>query len=884
MVLFVEMLAASAADVEIELSSRESYVGSPIVMQIQIDDASNHTAPEVPEVDGLTIKPVGPPSKSTQISILNGRRSEKSSVTYQYQVTPSREGSFTIPPIKVVVDGLATVTKAVRFVATKSETGDLLFVEIVGKQRQIFVGEPLELSLRIWVRPYRDAEQEVSLSEADMWRLFSDQTEWGKFAESLTEMSKKRQRPAGRRVLREDSAGHEREYLLYEIDATVYPTHAGKIDGDDVRIVVNYPTAIGRRRSVFPSFFDDQDFPFGGSMFGEDLFRGFGSGLAVTGVRPIVAEATVEPIEVEPIPEQGRPADYRGAVGQYSIIADAKPGNVKVGDPITLHIAIDGTGPMDLVLAPPLSLQPDLTADFKVPDEALAGYVDGKRKVFTTTIRPKREGITEIPAISLSYFDPQSKQFVRTQSDPIPIEVEPADMLTLDAIVGGQTGRRPQNESSPSTNEVSPQSVARFELLDDADLLQSHNRPPLIDSEMLAMLLVPPVLVIATLLISKRSWLDQFVSAHRTYQSALAAAETPEAVVKAMDSFLARRLGIIEVRSLRDQIIGRLRASGHIELAIRVERFYANCLKNTFAAKIEVEALKEESSKIADQVNQMPKRSDVLRRARNATAVLLVSTLVIAADSTALARELRLTVNQQQTLLNEAIAGYRSAMSTADPADAKDEFSQAAKKFQMIVDSGVRNDRLFYNLGNAYFQTGDPARAIAAYRHALRLDPGNPLYHHNLRVAEQRVSSNNDSSLAVVRRVNDRILRVVSPRIMNIVFLSTWAGLCGALILRLTRFSFPWKSVTLAFLMVSVVAGGSYFLRITAYLRDDTAVLVASDVVVHKGDGEEFPAAVELENAAGQLIRVLGQRGGWINVRLDNGTEGWVMNQVAETI
>ena len=64
-----------------------------------------HDQPVMPEIEGLTIEQVGPPARSSQTSIINGRRSDRSVVTYNYRVTPLREGSFTIPPIQVSADG-----------------------------------------------------------------------------------------------------------------------------------------------------------------------------------------------------------------------------------------------------------------------------------------------------------------------------------------------------------------------------------------------------------------------------------------------------------------------------------------------------------------------------------------------------------------------------------------------------------------------------------------------------------------------------------------------------------------------------------------------------------------------------------------------------------
>ena len=386
---------ASAADVRVGLSAREAYVGMPVTLQVEVRNASKVDPPTIAPLDGLDVKLVGTPARSTQITTINGRTTTRSTLTYRFEITPQRSGSFHIAPITVHADGQDLQTQPIDFVASKSETGDLIFVEVAGKQKDIYVGQALDLTLKIWLRPFRDSERNLTLSEVDMWRLISDRTSWGPFADRLQQLADADQRPAGREVLRKDQSGAEHSYYLYEIDATIYPKRPGTISANDVKVAVNYPTALGKSRDPFAGFFDDEFFS-----------SPFSSRLMVKSVRPVLAEAAVEPIHVLPIPTAGQPADYRGAVGKYAIATEATPTSVKAGDPINLLIGVSGSGPMELVQAPPLADLAELTADFKVPNESLAGFVKGDRKVFSTTIRPRKEGITQIPSIPFSYFDP----------------------------------------------------------------------------------------------------------------------------------------------------------------------------------------------------------------------------------------------------------------------------------------------------------------------------------------------------------------------------------------------------------------------------------------------------------------------------------------------
>src|SRR6478609_6808597 len=190
-------LAANAADVRVGLSTRETYVGSPVTLRIQVANAAKAEAPVVPNIDGVNIKALGAPSRSTQITSINGQTTTSTTQTFAYELTPQHAGTFQIPPVTINADGEAHHTRAIEFVASKSETGDLMFVEIAGKQKQIYVGQALDLTLKIWLRPYSDRRVKIKLSEGDMWRLISDRSEWGPFAERIQRLTQNDRRREG---------------------------------------------------------------------------------------------------------------------------------------------------------------------------------------------------------------------------------------------------------------------------------------------------------------------------------------------------------------------------------------------------------------------------------------------------------------------------------------------------------------------------------------------------------------------------------------------------------------------------------------------------------------------------------------------------------------
>ena len=306
----------TAADVDVQLSARDAWVGKPVVLQLAINNAADYEQPNIPDIDGCDIRSAGAPSQSSQTTIINGRRSESRSTVIQYLITPRREGKIEIPPISFKVDGSRVTTEKLHFVATKSETGNLLFVEVEGGKDKVFVGQPLELTLKIWIKPFQDAEKNITLSEADMWQMVSEQTSWGSFLDRTKELATNNQRPGGRSPISQ--------------------------------------------------------------MMGDDFFSSpFGNRLAVTSTRPITGDANVAATEVLPVPTEGRPADYRGAVGRYNIVTQATPTAVKAGDSITFNIGIVGTGPMELVQAPPLSELPTVLPNHSFHNHPQATAIGG---------------------------------------------------------------------------------------------------------------------------------------------------------------------------------------------------------------------------------------------------------------------------------------------------------------------------------------------------------------------------------------------------------------------------------------------------------------------------------------------------------------------------
>jgi hypothetical protein len=431
---------AFRAEVSFTLSSRETYVGAPVRIQVIIKRAQEHQPPEFPEVEGAEVRRLRSDDRG-HARITRPGREERLAIIYTYAVIPRQAGTLTIPPIRVVADGESFSTAPMQIVAKESEAGDLLFLRLVGERESAYVGEPIDVTLEIWLKPYRT--KTIRMDAEDMWLRTIDEhaSVWGPFVENLRARVPSINYPVDTTPGPQDA---EQQYFVYRLSRRVWPERAGVFDAGGVSVVVHYPLRV--RRNQLARIGDPYD---------------------VVESRPISAVVEDSRIVVKTPPSEGRPDGFRGAVGKYTMSVTANPTEVNVGDPITLTVTIRGTGRMDWLQAPVLASQERLAAEFQVPNEELAGTVDGMVKRFSQAIRAKHDKVTAVPPIEFSYFDPQDERYVTLKSGPIPLTVKQSPHVAVPRIADGRAPGGAPTELTPVESGL----LANY---DDAEALLSQ--------------------------------------------------------------------------------------------------------------------------------------------------------------------------------------------------------------------------------------------------------------------------------------------------------------------------------------------------------------------------------------------------------------------------
>ena len=127
-------------------------------------------------------------------------------------------------------------------------------------------------------------------------------------------------------------------------------------------------------------------------------------------------------IEVMPLPTQGRPHDFTGAVGQFQLTSTVATNQAAINQPVEYKIRVQGRGNAKNIDLPPLNLPPSLEIYDQKSDSKY--NPDGSSyKDFVLYLIPRQAGAVTIPAASMSYFDPQTKAYVRKATPPVTIQV-----------------------------------------------------------------------------------------------------------------------------------------------------------------------------------------------------------------------------------------------------------------------------------------------------------------------------------------------------------------------------------------------------------------------------------------------------------------------------
>ena len=127
-------------------------------------------------------------------------------------------------------------------------------------------------------------------------------------------------------------------------------------------------------------------------------------------------------LTVEPVPFEGRPAEFLGGVGEFSVQASVMPTTIRVGQEFIYRIGLTGPAAWGTTSRPDLSRFDRIPLALRVeplPDERTS---EPPSVTFVYRIRPTRAGSGVVPPVAIAAFDPRSMRYITKVTQGVPIK------------------------------------------------------------------------------------------------------------------------------------------------------------------------------------------------------------------------------------------------------------------------------------------------------------------------------------------------------------------------------------------------------------------------------------------------------------------------------
>jgi hypothetical protein len=379
----------SIAQVSFQAKVSKNRLGLNERLRVTFEMNQNGDNFNPPSFNGFTV--VGGPNQSVSNSWVNGVRSFSKS--YSYFLTPTRKGKITIAQASVEIDGevykttpvQVEVTQAVNNPNSPQARANAIADENLHLVAEISKRDPyLNEAITVIYKLYFSSEISVSnVNEVEMPK-YSD------FWSHLIPITKLE-------IKRGQYKGQPYNYVTWR-KTVLYPQKTGKLVIAPLTLNVSVDVPTNRR-----------------DFFGNRVYQ----------KTPKIITAGKRTLEVRPLPQAGRPADFDGAVGDFDLNVKFNKTALKSSESFQATIKVSGRGNLKLFSLPKLSApsslevyEPEHKENVKTNLLGMQGSIED-----TYTIVPQYQGNYPIPSISFSYFDPVNELYVSLKSEEQLIDV-----------------------------------------------------------------------------------------------------------------------------------------------------------------------------------------------------------------------------------------------------------------------------------------------------------------------------------------------------------------------------------------------------------------------------------------------------------------------------
>lgn len=845
------MMAVVAAIAQTLTGSAPSHVAVGeqfrLSYTVNTQDVSEFRAGAIPDELEVLIGP----NRSMQSSyqMINGHTSSTSSITYTYIVAATKNGTYTIPPAHVVVNGKSIASNAIKIQVSGTPqsgssarqrqndddggemrdagshiSGSDLFIKVTANKKRIHEQEPVLLTYKVYTL--------VQLTQ-----LRGDMPDLKSFYTQEVDL------PQQKNFTIENVNGRPYRTCTWS-QYVMFPQMTGKLQ---IPSITFEGIVIQQNRNVdpFEAFFN------GGSGYVE--------------VKKKIVAPGIE-IQVDPLPT--RPANFSGGVGQFNVSAQLNKTETKANDPISMRIIVSGTGNLKLIKQPIVNIPKDFDKyDPKITDQTklTANGLEGS-KIYDILIVPRHQGKYEIPPVEFTYFNTATNKYETAKSEGFTLDVAKGSGAGTVSDFSGQEDLQELNKDIRyiKTGPADVQglddfffgSVAYWVSLAVLALIFISLfvifRQRAIDNANVTKMRGKKANKVATKRLKKASKLMKDNKPSEFYDE----------VLRALWGYVGDKLSMPVEQLSHDNISQRL-AERQVDESTIAQFIEAldECEFERYAPgdpKGNMNKVYEKAMTAIERIEDAMKK----KRSVKTTAVLLLMLLL-------------------------PLGAHAVTKAEADSAYARGQYQQAISDYEELLKGGASAD-IYYNLGNAYYRTENITRAVLNYERALLLSPGDRDIRFNLQLARSK-------TIDKIVPESEMFFITWYHSLVNLMSVDGWARLAIVSLALVIILSLLYLFSDRIWLRKVGFFGGTFLLvvfvlaNIMAWQQKQNllyrkgAIVTASSITV-KGAPAKNGTDLFILHEGTKVIITDDAMKAWKKIRLADGKEGWIESQKIELI
>ena len=406
------VLCSIAASAQVQFDAKVSKKRLGINERLRVDFEMNQDGDNFRPPNFENFRVVGGPNQSISNSWINGKRSF--SKTYSYFLSPQTRGNVTIGQATIEIDGETYKTLPIEVEVTAAvetpkdgNNADYVASENVHLVAEVsnatpYLNEAITVTYKLYV------SHDVSITS--QWR----EIDTPKYADFWSQNIDNQN---NFKVMEGKYNGQDYRYVILRT-TVLYPQKTGKLDIEPLTLDVPVDVQ-GNRRDIF------------GRRIMQRVNKTISAGKRT--------------IDVKPLPLEGKPDGFNGAVGDFSFEVNTNKTTLNANESLELDLKVSGNGNLKLFTIPSVKLPNTLEVYEPEHSENVRTTVGGMQGSISNvyTIVPQFKGSYPINPISFSFFDPKTEKYKTITSKGFTIEVENGPVsATAPVASGGDTNKQ----------------------------------------------------------------------------------------------------------------------------------------------------------------------------------------------------------------------------------------------------------------------------------------------------------------------------------------------------------------------------------------------------------------------------------------------------------